>query len=74
MVTTPTLTQGCDISRWFMITVPRWAVIRAYTPPLAPDRNTLGLTTLVHREPASTPLRYTAATRQALGTDVSRCH
>ena len=56
-LTTPTLTQGWDISLWFMITVPRCAVIRAYTPPLAPDRKTSGLITLVHRDPANTPDR-----------------
>ena len=46
----------------FIITVPKWAVIRAYTPPLAPERNTAGLYTLVQSDPLKTPNRYTSIT------------
>ena len=34
-----------------MMTVPKCAVIRAYTPPEAPARNFCGFNTLVHSEP-----------------------
>ena len=45
-----------------MITVPKWAVINAYTPPLAPDKKTRGLYTFVHKEPLTTPKTYTSIT------------
>jgi len=40
-------------------------MIKAYTPPLAPERKTPGLRTLVHKDPAKIPDKYTAPTRQA---------
>lgn len=42
--------------------VPIWAVMRAYTPPLAPARYTLGSIMDDAREPAITPQKYTERT------------